>query len=35
LYIPYEDYIMDVYIDFSTSENLATIIEFNAFGGGL
>jgi hypothetical protein len=35
LYIPYQDYVMDVYVDFSTNERLATIIEFNPFGGGI
>jgi hypothetical protein len=35
LYLPYEDCVMDVYIDFSTDEHLASIIEFNPFGGDL
>jgi len=35
LYLPYEDCVMDVYIDFSTDEHLTSIIEFNPWGGDL
>jgi len=35
LYLPYDDCVMDVYIDFSTDEHLTSIIEFNPWGGDL